>query len=224
MSYHPLNPAPNTPDPVKIFLRDHVDMQFHDVHVLLRLPMHEQGLDAGCNFAAANVLLALIGGMSRVLYKTKLRGDENHFKGVLKDYYPWGDELKTPLIGDSVTQEEGADILYEVVRNPLVHELGIVDRNKKDRCKVRNTYIDRILIKKHKTGLSEEQIEDIECSLTRPSIVPNTIVLKFPDENGNNTVDILVAALYWGVRRMAENLTRGSLSNSPTGYLSAIHF
>src|SRR5436853_7387096 len=122
MTYHPLNPHPDTPDLVKRFLRDHVDMQFHDVHVMLRLPMYEYGLDAGCNFASVNILLALVSGMSSVLYTTNLRGDANHFQGVLKGHYRWSEELQTPPVGSSVTKQDGAKILYEVLRNPLVHE------------------------------------------------------------------------------------------------------
>jgi hypothetical protein len=231
MSYYPLNPHPNTPDPVKIFLRDHVDMQFHDVHIMLRLPLPAQGLDAGCNFAAAHVLLALISGVAMVLFYKKnddfgkpvTSGSGARFKEVLKQYYPWDDALRIPHPSSiPVTMQERIDVLYDLLRNPLAHELGVISSTHHRKLKIYNTIIDRIYIDKHEPPLTEEQIEQIELSPTRPHNVRDLIIPQFPDKDGKNTVHIVVHTLYWGVRHLVENLTaQPTLMAHAVQYLSS---
>jgi len=46
---------------------------FSDVHAMLRLPLKSVALGAGCNFAIAHVLMAVIGGVSATLYEPKLK-------------------------------------------------------------------------------------------------------------------------------------------------------
>jgi hypothetical protein len=86
MAYQPLQISSNTPTKVEGFIRRHVDMLFHDVHCMMRLPIPAQDLGAGCNFAAATFLLDVISGISTALYSTA-GGSGAHFKGVLKEYY-----------------------------------------------------------------------------------------------------------------------------------------
>ena len=88
MAYVDLQIDAATPELVKDFIRFQVDMQFHDIHCMLRLPLPEPGLNAGCNFAAANTLLILVSGISTVLYKQT--GDSGkRFIRALEDCYPW---------------------------------------------------------------------------------------------------------------------------------------
>jgi hypothetical protein len=42
------------------FLSRHFEMQVEDVRSMLRLPIEEQGLNGGCNFAAVNILSDLV--------------------------------------------------------------------------------------------------------------------------------------------------------------------
>jgi hypothetical protein len=52
MAYVPLTIATSAPRSVRHFIETHVDMQFADVHAMLRLPIDtDAGLKAGCNFA-----------------------------------------------------------------------------------------------------------------------------------------------------------------------------
>jgi len=198
MAYQQLLLDPRTPRAVADFIRRHVDMQFHDVHVMLRLPLPEHELDAGCNFASANWLLTLISGLSTVIYKQT--GDSgDRFKETLVNYYPWDHE---PLHG--VKAQEGAHLLYELFRNPLEHALGVSTersgsgRNTVIRLQRRNNPLDLNIVK---GGLSEEQIENLELSPTRPNYAQATIV------KSSGRKDLLVAGLYWGVRRMVYQLT-----------------
>jgi hypothetical protein len=119
MAYIPLDINPHAPTKVTDFIRRHVDMQFHDVHCMLRLPIPAQRLDASCNFAAATFLLDLISGISTALYDGPGRSGER-FKTVVESYYPWDLE---PSGG--VSAASGSDTLYKVFRNPLVHALGL---------------------------------------------------------------------------------------------------
>ena len=53
MAYIDLRIHPATPRRVVHFIRKHVDMQFADVHAMIRLPIDtDDGLKAECNFAA----------------------------------------------------------------------------------------------------------------------------------------------------------------------------
>src|SRR5262245_3373789 len=144
MTYNPLNPDPHTPNPVINFLRDHVQMQLHDVHVMLRLPMPEYELDAGCNFTAVNMLLALVSGISTVLYNGT-GGSGKRFRDAMEMYYPWSEELREPaILGNPITPKDGARLLYDIFRNPLAHALGVIHRSDRNKLRYSGTAINRI--------------------------------------------------------------------------------
>ena len=109
MAYTPLSIDPNTPRTVRDFIQVHLDMQFHDVHCMFRLPLPEHDVRAGCNFAAANTLLSLVSGCSVTLYEqgSQPRKSGQFFKGVLGDFYPWSLE---PAVG--APKNEAIDLLY----------------------------------------------------------------------------------------------------------------
>jgi hypothetical protein len=56
--------------------------------------------------------MALIGGISTMLYAQRDGKPGVDFKGLLVDFYPWSQEPKL-----SVTPQEGAQIMYDVFRN-----------------------------------------------------------------------------------------------------------
>jgi hypothetical protein len=200
MAYHQLVLAPHTPQPVVDFIRRHGDMQFHDVHVMLRLPLPEPELDAGCNFASARWLLTLIGGLSTVIYKHTGDAGER-FREALVQYYPWQYEPEPP---QGVRAQEGAHLLYDLFRNPLEHALGVSTerhgsgRDTLIRLQRRNHPLDLNIVE---GALSEAHIENLELSPTRPDYAQATIV------QSAGRKDLLVAGLYWGVRHMVYQLT-----------------
>src|SRR5438132_1815043 len=120
MAYTPLAIDPDTPRTVRDFIRVHLDMQFHDVHCMFRLPIPQQDI-AGCNFAAANTLLSLVSGCSVTLYRQghQPRQSGQLFKGVLRDFYPL--ELEPPA---GAPKGEAIEALYYRFRNPLAHAFG----------------------------------------------------------------------------------------------------
>jgi hypothetical protein len=190
MAYQPLRLDPATPSAVRQLIDRLESLSFADVHTMLRLPVPNYRLRAGCNFAITHVLTTAIGGLSTTLYR-KGQKDGELFMGLLKDYYPWHLEPH-----QDVSPAEAARIIYKVIRNPLTHELGLDLRNKSKAVTVK---IKRCVRPDKKRGLTEKWIEQLEAG-TRPRISQAIIVR--PDAQV-----LLVEALYWGIRRMVEGMT-----------------
>jgi hypothetical protein len=163
-------------------------MQFIDVRSMLKLPLLDVGIEGGCNFATTALLCNLISGISVVLYdlrdhrsKNGRRNDrENRFKRLLKEFYPW--DL-------SENWRAKIEILYEVVRNPLVHTLGV-----RDKARRRQVIIE-------KSPLIESQIDEIERTDIRPNWVTQAISI-MPTH-----LVINVLGLYWGVFHLVQRLS-----------------
>lgn len=147
---------------VSLFVRCHLSMQFGDVRAMLRLPLPEPGLEHGCNFAATAVLCNLISGLSVTIFmpsnptrrdnkgKTMWIGSGEAFKQLLKNFYPWNPRDN---------RVEGVKALYDLFRNPFAHALGVHGKS---------SYQIRV----EKDPLRNDQIEEIERSLTRPDCLP----------------------------------------------------
>ena len=119
MAYQPLKLDPGSPPQVTKLIRLNVESYFRDVHTMLRLPLPDNDLLAGCNFAVTRILASVVGGVSATLY-----GEKGHkgrlFKEVLRKSYPW------PLeVANTVKPGRGAEIIYTLFRNPLTHKLGL---------------------------------------------------------------------------------------------------
>jgi hypothetical protein len=185
--YRPLNVHPGAPERVKRFVAEHVDMQFHDVHCMLRLPMPRYRLRSGCNFAAGTCLLGLIAGASIMLYEPDEFGRRGNrgglFREVLKSY-PWLEE------GSAMDPEVAIDKLWEMYRNPFAHSLGVPHPGP-----------ELFKVIKFREGLSERQVEALERPGPRPDWLPPTMIQQ------ENSIKLHVDALYWGTRRMVEELT-----------------
>ena len=177
--YRPLRISPDTPARVRRLI-EHLDMLLGDVHAMLRLPFKEEGLTHGCNFAAAIVLVEIIGGVSATLFQHS-GGTGEKYKALLEKWYPWDAEGRTDPAA-------AAHLLYKFVRNPLAHELGIGKR--------------RGGIGKS-NGLPEDLIERLELSATPP---PNPTI-QSPSED---ILHLNVDTLYWGTRVMIERLTESA--------------
>lgn len=190
MSYQPLALDKQTPAVVGHFVRNHLDMQFHDVHCMLRLPLPEFDLRAGCNFAIANSLLALVSGLSALLTNNldTSRQSGDLFKKILLDYYPW--DLQPP---EGSAKERSVDHLHDYFRNPLVHSLGI---------KIKGNFL--VVIAKN--SLPEATLENLERSQSSPgpAMVYTPITIK---NEQIEQITLNVANFYWGIREMLRRLT-----------------
>jgi len=104
--------------------RQHIDMQFEDVRLLLRLP--RKGSNVGANFATAAVLFtsspALRSPSTRPSWKAlkgKAGGSGERFRGALSDHFPFA-EITIP-------KKTTIDVFYKYSRNPLAHSFGLGD-------------------------------------------------------------------------------------------------
>jgi len=121
LCYRPLRISPTAPLRAAEFIRDPVEWTLRDVRDMLRLPMPDVGLSTGCNFAIADTLLAHVAGLATVFHDAA--GEpRDRFIGLMRDYYPWHLEM---FIDNNIDRDSGPPILYDVIRNPFAHNLGI---------------------------------------------------------------------------------------------------
>jgi hypothetical protein len=191
MAYQPLILDPSTPPSVKRLIDRLENLSFNDVHTMLRLPVRNYRLDPGCNFAIAQVLMTVIGGISTTLYRQGTN-DGERFKGLLKNHYLWDLEPTR-----DVTTDEAARIIYQVLRNPLTHDLGL---DLHGHSKGKKVKVKRLQRSAHKGGLTERWIEKLEREPTRPKMSSAVTVR-------GDAIVLLIEGLYWGLRRMVEAMT-----------------
>ena len=192
MAYQKLALDPATPPTVRRLVERLEGLFFGDVHTMLRLPIPNYRLNAGCNFAIAQVLAAAISGVSVTLY-SHTGGKGHRFKSLLIDYYPWNREPASVI-----TPQTGAETIYSIFRNPLTHDLGL-DIEKKARTPT--VKIKRLSTKNKTRGLPEKKIEQLESTMGRFNMSAALTI------RSDATV-LLVEALYWGIRSMVETISR----------------
>ena len=161
-----------------------------DIRCLLKLP--QKRLPAGCNYTAAVSLFNLIGGVSICFFDASLHkfnskgGRGQALSDLLHLYYPWQEEsLK-------ISKQRAINALYNSVRNPLTHSLGLYKASDRD----------RIYIAKSK--LTTSQIVRLENPLLRPRSLPPTISDDPPIQFRRFNVKLVlnITSLYWGVNRL----------------------
>ncbi len=190
MPYRIVSVPAHVPPRVTALVRRLEDHYLRDVHCMLRLPIPDDGLTAGCNFAITQTLTSAIGGLSTTLYEHS-GGSGRRFKDLLVAYYPWDLEPT-----QTVTPKQGAEVIYSVFRNPLVHNLGL-DIGKKARSLKVN--VKRLSTNGGTRGLPEKIIERIEDTKKRFRMSASVTV-------SSDATVLLVEALHWGIRVMIERL------------------
>jgi len=128
--------------------------------------------------------LTTVAGMSTIFYKPDEYGRGKagiHFKGLLNNHYPWN--LDKPL---GISSTDAVDQLYNEIRNPLAHSLGIDTSSKKLIYLLPAVYTRQDLNKR---------IADKQLPFGSPSIKKN-----------NNEITFAPASFYWGIRKMIENI------------------
>jgi hypothetical protein len=174
-------------------LRNQVDMQFDDLRTLMRLPLPEYDLTAGCNLSTASQLFSAIAGASVCFFEPSLqaitnRGDRaRRFRDVLRSYYPWD--------GDDLSVDQRIGCLYRSARNPLAHAFGLGDPNGPD-----------FEVFLAKDPLAADRILELEDSRTRPAWCSPTIRSRRRVSTGAIRVDVSVPALFWGTHQMLRRL------------------
>ena len=190
MAYNRLALEPEPPPKVGVLIRRLEDHYFRDVHAMFRLPAPAIEVIPGCNFAIAQVLASVVSGVSATLYKHS--GPKGtRFKELLVNYYPWSEEPEPPR-----DVAESATMIYELVRNPLTHDLGLDLEAKRRTQKV---VIKRLTTDQGRCGHTEAGVEALEAK-ARPARMSPTLKIQ------SGRVVLLVEAFYWGIRRMLFNL------------------
>lgn len=207
MVYVPLNVETSRWPHVERFIRHTLeDLHFRDVHAMLRLPLKERGIGAGCNFAVTHTLLAAVAGISTSLYRPgRLDPYGGAFVGVLVDWYPWDMEANPPKTAEEKSRL--AKVLYEEFRGPLTHHLGLaVGRTKSGSAVVDRGYVLKI---KRRTrpdgnGFMERELELLERAgqWPFPAFFQGTLVER------TDAKVLKVERFYWGVRQMVVRLTK----------------
>lgn len=199
MSYTPLK-TDAAPQSIRDFVRLHVDMQLHDVHTMLRLPIQSQpGMEGGCNFASVSVLCSVVAGASTVFFRQGgLAGPR--FEELLTRFYPWDVQPR-----GGVEPDVAVRAIYKEYRNPLAHALAVstrtVGRGADQRVLVDTRGLPLGVIKQ---ALTEEAVMALEAPDGPPPMWLTPIVTA----NSGGGMDIYPHSLYWGSRRLLERLFR----------------
>jgi hypothetical protein len=192
VAYQELTLDPTTPEVIERIIREGLEPQLRDLHALLRLPIEQIGLVSGCNFVACHTLLAILSGISVMLFNQR-GGSGELFNRLLNEIY-W--PIDPPF---GVEPKDASYILYKEFRNPLTHSIGISIEHNRGQRKIEPRQNQFVIEKVG--GLEEGAIEAIERSRDRPRHIQTLRV-------ANGRTVLLVEGLYWGVRRTIEILTR----------------
>lgn len=181
---------------VKSSLHLAVRPHLQDVRAMLRLPLPDAGITAGCNFAAVHVLLNVLSGLSRLMSASPKRSDAAFCTFVAR-WYPWSLEPRRSIF----RQKRGTDALYDWFRTGFAHDLGLlletgpVDRRGRVRSRFRIS--GRQLGVTKQPSLSLAVLNELDGVMVRPNWLGPTVI-------ADGKVGLLVdaVALYWGVRRL----------------------
>jgi hypothetical protein len=162
------------------FVKDHLSMLFEDVRGII--------VQRGYNFACADLLCDLISGLSVTVYQpanTKISAGKAFNALLLSSFFPWepSDTQKD--------KEEKAEALYEFVRNPLTHAIGVDKKPGLD-----------IAIRKKRKPLDKRELAQMEKSQTRPANIQSAIT------GGGTRWTLSIEGLHYAVFRTFWNLAQ----------------
>jgi hypothetical protein len=210
MAYHRLSLPTGLPADMERLIRDQLEPHLVDAHAMLRLPIAtDPGLQGGCNFAIAQVLLSIVSGVSVTLYDPAALSQKGvsgkKFKQVLVHHYPWNQEQHLP---GARAGAAAADELYRLFRNPLAHALGVIDLQYNPKAQ---------LVTVEKGSFAEDVIDADERASVRPPEWQHATLR----EEGKDHLVLWVRSFYWGVRKMIEDvvgtrMAKGGISIMPS--------
>ncbi|GEM_PF-2592441 len=162
------------------FVKDHLSMLFEDVRGII--------VQRGYNFACANLLCDLISGLSVTVYQPT---NSNIYSGqafktlVQSPFFP---SEPSDTTNDKKLK---AEALYDFVRNPLTHALGIDDEPGLD-----------ITIGKKPKPLNKRELSNLEKSPKRPTHIKPGLA------GGGGKWTLSVEGLHYAVFRLFWNLAQ----------------
>lgn len=187
---------------IKALCANTLDLNIADLRSMLQLPLtikREMApgpdislieMTGGCNFASCVLMLDIVAGLSVCLYFRQGRigldtnGDRgNRFRKVLEGYYPWQYE--------DLDNRQVSRILWEFLRNPLVHSLGMLP------FRVMCGSLNRVQI--NKSALELQRILELEA-VSRPLWLSSSFELD------RSIFHVNIPPLYWGLHQLFRNL------------------
>jgi hypothetical protein len=208
-SRYVLQYGPAATSSIKSVLHLNVRPHLHDVRAMLRLPLPEAGITAGCNFAPVHVLLNVTSGLSRLMGPSPKRS-EQAFKTFVARWYPWRSEPR----GSFFRQKRGTDVLYGQFRNGFSHDLGLMlDRSAVD---TRGLITARFRIGGRQLGVAKQPslspvlLNELDDVSRRPHWLGPTV-----ERDGRKGLLVDAVALYWGVRRLVFDHTSSQRAVKP---------
>ena len=181
---------------VKSSLHIAVRPHLQDVRAMLRLPLPDAGITAGCNFAAVHVLLNVLSGLSRLMGASPKKSDAA-FRTFVARWYPWRLEPSR----STFRQKRGTKALYDSFRTGFAHDLGLlletgpIDSRGRVRPKFRISGKQLGVTKQ--PSLSAAVLNELDNVMVRPGWLGSTVIV-----DGNVGLLVDAVALYWGVRRL----------------------
>ncbi|MEW8385336.1 MAG: hypothetical protein AB2704_26045 [Candidatus Thiodiazotropha taylori] len=177
---------------LKYVLANQVDMLFVDLRCLLKAPL--PGCTSGFNLSIASLLLNIISGFSRRLYRpANSKKDGDRFKDMLVSYFPWENPNLMPM--------DGAELLYHSLRNPLTHELGIKGR-------------DKVVVSTNGI-LTDCDIQELENSEVKPPYISCPVTHLNLYKNYFEW-HVSVPSMYWATHRLLHNLINDHVNSQAT--------
>ena len=191
MPYSPLNWR-TLQDPMRQVVY-HTDMYLFDTYGMLRtLPPSDKDGGHGL-FSATLVLLCVIDGLAGWRWPTICQ--EQRFKKLIRCQLRWGPEGKRKWMDKGTA----AVLLYTEFRNPLVHELAM----EKDTTTISRPAEPAI----KKWGNIPDELHDIEKIDALPEWNQDwPILADSADVKGSPRYKLTVSALYWAVKKMANEM------------------
>jgi hypothetical protein len=195
--YSPIELPTNLPLPVADVVRTAIDPRLADVHSMLRLPLAEEGFEAGCNLSIVDVLFGVIEGVSTVLSPRHGQATET-FRQCVSHHY--NSELEGPAGG--LPSGDLSNVLWLKFRNPMQHTLGVALRQP-DKQGIRELYSygENLLVFRDKASLTENQLVELERNLDWPTML-NRPTLTRTQEG----LLLSVEAFYVGTRRLIRSV------------------
>jgi hypothetical protein len=205
MTYVELELSDTIPDTVRTVIRRGVEPLLQDVHWMLATVIGEPTDTAPrrqLQVPIAHVLLATVSGVATRLLNAPGKATGIRFKECLTRFFPW--DIDPPT---GVSNDEAAKILYEVFRNPLVHNLGL------NGARAPVVKIGQVL---RGTDDAETRVEELERLTVKPYSNPCLVVT--PEKRV-----LWLDPFYWGVRKLVERWSRDAEEVSHAKQRFAIH-
>ncbi len=210
----PLNLSPDPPRQFRVLVEGVIQVYLDDVNSMLRIRPNQRG---GCAFPIALTLLDVVGGLSTIVYPSRVKPPNSgqRFEQLLAEHYPWSAEPQS-----AVPKEVGPFTFYKWFRNPQTHALSLETGEVRGLTRMSGGASRIGVIRQLPPELkdwSDDTLQELDGE-TRPFWLSATLA-----QREDRRVWLTVEALYWGVRRLIESVTRSPERMEVAGWFLREH-